>query len=153
MRTTTVGIFAATLALTGCGSSTKFANKPRPATPVDLAVYVNNSRVSLSPAQVGAGEIIFIDTNQADKAESITIHPATDTSRQLATTGPIQPQATAQVTVDLKNPGDYTVATAAGRQPTEAAAATAAASATKIQPAALHIGPPRPNSSNVLLQP
>ena len=150
MRTTTVGLFVAVLTVTGCGSSTKFANKPRPATPVDLAVYVNNSRVSISPSQVGAGEVIFIVTNQADTAESIIIHPSTDSSRQLATTGPIQPQATAQVTVDLKNPGNYTVATAAtGR--TEAQLATA--TATKIQSAALHIGPPRPSSSSTLLQP
>ncbi len=148
MRTTTVGLFVAMLAVTGCGSSTKFANKPRPATPVDLAVYVNNSRVSVSPSQVGAGEVIFIVTNQADKAESVIIHPTSDSSRQLATTGPIQPEATAQVTVDLRVPGDYTVATMTGGQ-TQAQLATAA----KIQSASLRIGPPRPNSSNTLLQP
>ncbi len=143
-----VGMLAAVLALAGCGSSTKFANKPRPAVPVDLTVYINNDRVSISPAKVGAGEVIFIVTNQADKAESLTVHPAGDSSRQLASTGPIQPQATAQVTVDLRNQGEYTVATAPSGQ-SQAELATA----TKIQPAALHIGPPRANSSNVLLQP
>jgi hypothetical protein len=148
MRTIKVGMFATMLALAGCGSSAKFANKPRPAIPVDLTVYINNARVSLSPTKVGAGEVIFIVTNQADRAESLTIHPAGDTSRQLATTGPIQPQATAQVTVDLREPGAYTVGTAAGGQ-NQAQIATAA----KIQPAALHIGPARRNSSGVLLQP
>jgi len=148
MRTTKVGMFAAMLALAGCGSSAKFANKPRPAIPVDLTVYINNARVSLSPSKVGAGEVIFIVTNQADRAESLTVHPAGDSSRQLADTGPIQPQATAQVTVDLRNPGEYTVGTAPSGQ-SQAQLATA----TKIQPAALHIGPARANSNGVLLQP
>jgi hypothetical protein len=147
MRRTTFGVCAAVLAVTGCGSGTKFANKPRPATPVDLTVYVNNSRVSLSPATAGAGEVIFIVTNQADRTESVSIRRGSTTA-ELANTGPIQPQATAQVTVDLKDPGDYTVATVPTGQ-SQAQLATA----TKIASAALHIGPARPNSSNVLLQP
>ncbi len=149
MRWTTVGICAgAALVVSGCGGGGKFANLPRPATPIDLTVYINNSRVSVSPAAAGAGEIIFIVTNQADNTESLTVHPASNSSQQLANTGPIQPQATAQVTVDLRAPGDYTVATAASGQ-----SEAALAQATKIHPAALHIGPPRPSSSNVLLQP
>jgi hypothetical protein len=147
MRRTTFGVCAAMVVLAGCGSTSKFANKPRPATPVDLTVYINNSRVSVSPASVGAGEVIFIVTNQADRAESLTIHHAGSGS-QLASTGPIQPQATAQVTVDFRDPGEYQVATAAAGQ-TEAQQATAA----KISPAQLHIGPPRANSSGTLLQP
>jgi hypothetical protein len=141
-------LLVAACLIAGCGNSTKFANKPRPAIPVDLTVYINNSRVSLSPAKVGAGEVIFIVTNQADRAESLTVHPSGDSSTQLATTGPIQPQATAQVTVDLRRPGDYTIGTSPSGQ-TQAELATA----TKIQPAALHIGPARPSSSNTLLQP
>jgi hypothetical protein len=149
MRWTTVGICAgAALVVAGCGGGGKFANEPRPATPIDLSVYINNSRVSVSPAAAGAGEIIFIVTNQADSTQSLTVHPTSNSSRQLANTGPIQPQATAQVTVDLSNPGDYTVSTAASGQ-TEADLAKA----TKIHPAALHIGPARASSSNVLLQP
>ena len=147
MRRTTFGICALVVVLSGCGSSKKFANDPRPATPVDLTVYINNERVSVSPTRVGAGEVIFIVTNQADRAESLSIHPATDSTTQLASTGPIQPQATAQVTVDLKHPGEYTVASTSGG--TQAQVATAV----RIQPAALHIGPARPPSSGVLLQP
>jgi hypothetical protein len=149
------------LAITGCGSAGTFANQPRPPTPVNLTVYINDSRVSLSPTRVGAGEVVFIVTNQARSAESLTIHPAGN-SRALANTGPINPQSTAQVTVDFR-PGEYTVATgsaggagsagSAGR--TEAARARARARATRspIQPAALHIGPKRPSSSDALLQP
>jgi hypothetical protein len=149
MRRTTFGVCAAMVALAGCGSSSKFANKPRPATPVDLTVYINNSRVSVSPASVGAGEVIFIVTNQADRAVSLSIHQAGSGGSPFATTGPIQPQATAQVTVDFSNrPGTYTVASAGAGQ-TQAQQATAP----KIAPAALHIGKNRSNSSNTLLQP
>ncbi len=146
MRRTTFGTIAVTVAVvSGCGSSAKFANKPRPATPVDLTVYVNDARVSVSPARVGAGEVIFIVTNQADKAESVTVN---NTGGALASTGPIQPQGTAQVTVNLAQPGDYVVATAPSGQ-TQAELATTA----RIAPAAVHVGSPRPSSSNTLLQP
>ncbi len=137
---------AVTVLVAGCGSSTHFANKPRPASPVDLTVYVNSDRVSISPTSVGAGQVIFIVTNQSNDAESVTVHHQGDSTR-LATTGPINPQATAQVTVDLKS-GDYLVATASG-----GASEAALASGPKIQPAALHIGPARSSSSSQLLQP
>jgi hypothetical protein len=149
MRTSAVVTYTLVLfALAGCGSSSKFANKPRPAAPVNLTVYVNNSRVSVSPASAGAGEIVFIVTNQADKAESVTIHPAGDSTRSLASTGPINPQSTAQVTVDFAHPGDYTVTTGKSTG-TDADVA----SPNPIQPASIHIGKARASSSDQLLQP
>jgi hypothetical protein len=148
MRKTTVSsLTLVLLAVAGCGSSGTFANKPRPAAPVNLTVYINNARISLSPASVGAGEVLFIVTNQADTAESLIIHAAGNSSQSLATTGPINPQATGQVAVDLGQPGEYSV-TAGGRG-TEAALA----SQSPIQPASLHVGAPRPSSSNQLLLP
>jgi hypothetical protein len=126
----------------------KFANKPRPASPVELTVYVNNARVSLSPDSVGAGEVIFVVTNQADKAEAVTIHPTGNSSRSLANTGPINPQSTDQVTVDFSHPGEYQVSTVSG-----GSSDASAASSTSIQPAPLHIGKARPNSGGELLQP
>jgi hypothetical protein len=131
--------------LAGCGSSTPFANRPRPATPVNLTVYINNARVSVSPSSVGAGPVIFIVTNQAKNSESLTIKSA-GASEAVASTGPINPQATAEVTVDFQT-GDYTITT--GRSGSLAEQATA----NPIQPATLHIGPPRPSASNQLLQP
>ncbi len=103
---------------------------------------------------------MFIVTNQASRAESLTILPAgvaaapvTNTpgcppnSPALACTGPISPMATAQVKVDLST-GAYTVTTT-GSGGTEAAAATAP----PIQSAQLHIGTSRPSSSGQLLIP
>jgi hypothetical protein len=135
------------LAVAGCGSSKKFANKPRPAVPVNLTVYVNNRSVSVSPDSVGAGQVVFYVTNQSDKAQSITIHPSGNASQSLANTGPINPQGTARVTVDFNRPGSYQVATANGGSD------AAQASGSAIQPAALRITKGRPSSTNQLLQP
>ncbi len=138
-----MGVCAATGAviLAGCGSSAHFANKSRPATPVDLTVYVNDARVSVSPASVGAGPVIFFVTNQASHTEQVEVRRNGST---LATTGPINPQSTAQVTVDF-NTGDYTIATSGGSAGTVLGPT--------IRAATLHIGAPRPDANSALLQP
>ncbi len=136
-------------AIAGCGGGAHFANLPRPPIPINLTVYINNQRVSISPSSVGAGPVQLIVTNQANSAESLIVLPAgTSAGQALADTGPLSPQATANVTVDLDSPGAYTVAIAPSSS-TEAAAA----SPTGIQPALLRVGKPRPSASNQLLNP
>ncbi len=145
MRRMMIGILGCcVLAAGGCGSSTTFANKPRPPIPINLTVYINNARVSVSPNSVGAGPIVFIVTNQASQAETLQIQSG---GQSLAATGPINPQATAGVKVTVPQ-GEYTVTTGSGGT-TDAALATAPA----IQSAHLHIGPPRPSAKNEVLQP
>ena len=149
MRRSAIGmLFAGALCAAGCGGGTQFANKPRPPIPVDLSVYIDNTRVSLSPSSVGAGALMFIVTNQASRTESLTIAPAGAGTPPLASTGPINPQATAQVTVTVTSPGDYTVATGTSGT-TEAARAIQSG----IRSAALHVGPMRRSGADVLLQP
>jgi hypothetical protein len=133
---------AAAAALAGCGSTTQFANNPRPAQPVDLTVYINNQRVSVSPASIGAGPINFIVTNQATSSESLQITGNGLTSP--VTTGPISPQATATVSADLSSPGTYTVTTGGGGATT---------SGSGIASTTLHVGSPRASAKNLLLQP
>jgi hypothetical protein len=148
MRRTMIGVLAASvLGAGGCGGSSTFANKPRPPTPVNLTVYIDNVRVSVSPNSVGAGPVVFIVTNQATRTEALTIAP-NGNGQPLANTGPINPQATAQVTVDFQSPGEYTVSTGSSGQ-TDASLATQS----KIRPASLRIGPKRHSSNNTLLQP
>jgi hypothetical protein len=147
MRSTTFAILlASALAVSACGGGTTFANKPRPPTPVNLTVYINDARVSVSPSSVGAGPVVFIVTNAASDTETLTVRAPGGGS--LANTGPINPQATAQVIVDFRDPGDYTVST--GKPGTTQAAQAAPSS---IQSATLHIGASRPSGSNALLQP
>jgi hypothetical protein len=149
MRTSTIGIVViSALVLGGCGGGAHFANKARSATPVDLTVYINDARVSVSPNTVGAGPVIFIITNQSSKTQTVNFQ-STGGGSSLASSAPINPQATTELTVDLNNPGDYNLTTTAPTAGTDAAQATAAS----IQPATLHIGPPRPNANGVLLQP
>lgn len=132
------------LAAAGCGSSTTFADRPRPPIPLNLTVYINDARVSVSPDTVGAGPIVFIVTNQASQAETLQIQSG---GQSLAATGPINPQATASVKVTVPQ-GEYTMTTGSGGT-TDAALATAPA----IQSVRLHIGPPRPSGKNEVLQP
>jgi hypothetical protein len=119
---------------------------PRPPAPVNLTVYIDNSRVSVSPTRVGAGPVEFIVTNQASQAESLAILPSgagVSAGEPLANTGPINPQATAQVSVNFSSPGRYSLATGGGGP----------ASGSAIRAASIHIGAKRPSSDDQLLQP
>jgi hypothetical protein len=81
------------------------------------------------------------------RTESLRIARAAN-GAALARTGPINPQATAQVTVNFNVPGEYTVSAGAGGR-TDAQLTLPS----PIRPAALHVGRKRPNSSGTLLQP
>lgn len=148
MRRIRIGILGAiVLAVSGCGGGKTFANRPHPPVPIDLTVYINDARVSVSPRSFGAGPVRFIVANQASRAESLQVEVAGGGSTALANTGPISPQATAQVQVDVQ-PGDYTVGTASGGSTDASQTVTAS-----VQPAHLHVGPPRPNGGSLLLEP
>ncbi|HKO27495.1 MAG TPA: hypothetical protein VJU80_08570 [Solirubrobacteraceae bacterium] len=144
-RRTTIGMLAVSaLAVSACGASSQGATTPRPPAPVNLTVYIDDHRVSLSPSSVGAGPVAFIITNQADSAESLAILPkGSAAGRPLADTGPINPQATAQVTVNFSSPGTYSVSTGRGD----------GGPASSVQAATLTVGKARGNSNNQLLQP
>jgi hypothetical protein len=146
MRIKTIGQLAFTaLIVSACGSAGgQSPSVARPANPVNLTVYVNDSRVSVSPAHVGAGPITFIVTNQASHAEALAISMGGST---LASTAPINPQGTSQVSVDFK-PGKYTIAT--GAQGGNDAQLSKQSS---IRAATIRIGRERADSSNAVLQP
>jgi hypothetical protein len=148
MRIRMIGILGvAALALSACGSGGgTAASVLRPPTPINLTVYVNDSKVSVSPAAVGAGPVVFIVTNQATHSESLAISKSGQ-NHPLASTAPINPQGTTQVSVNFK-PGDYTIATAP-RGTTDASLSQPSS----IRAASIHIGRQRDNSSSDLLQP
>lgn len=143
-RRSAAALVAATLGVAGCGGTSHFADKSRPATPVNLSVYVNNRNVSVSPASVGAGPVVFLVTNMASKTELVTIRPVDGGSGDTASTGPINPGTTAQVQADL-NTGTYSVSTSSP--------ANGLPGGSIIKPAALHIGKPRGNSNSAVLSP
>lgn len=147
-RTITMLVLTA-LTVAACGGGGgHFANLPRPPSPVNVTVYINDQRVSISPSAVGAGPLVFIVTNQASRAESMQIlQGGASAAAPVTSTGPISPQATAQIKVSLTG-GRYTVGIGPTGQ-TEAARATHSG----IQPAVLRIGHPRPSASNQLMSP
>ncbi len=148
-RRTTIMLALAAVLAASCGSSGKqWANLPRPPVPINVSVYIDDQHVSVSPSFVGAGPVTFIVTNQASQAESMLILPAGASAAQAkASTGPISPQATAQINVTLSR-GAYAIGT--GPQgATEAARATHSGP----QPAVLRIGRRRPSARNQLLNP
>jgi hypothetical protein len=150
MRRATIGILAlGAFSVAGCGGGAHFANRPRPAVPDNVTVYISTARVLVSPNSVGAGPVTFIITNQASQAESVSVEPAAGGS-PLAKTAPINPQATGEIQVDFsKNPNtNYTLTT-------DSAGATDASQAapSSIQPAMFSITAARPNANGALLQP
>jgi hypothetical protein len=146
MRVSVIGVVGTCLLITACGSSGgRSPTKLRPPSPVNLSVFVNDSRISVSPRSVGAGPVVFIVTNRASKAESLAISKSGATS-PLASTAPINPQGTTQVSVNFQ-PGQYTIATAPHgneAQLTEPGS---------VRSASIHIGRERPSASNQLLAP
>jgi hypothetical protein len=83
--------------------------------------------------------VAFIVTNQASQAESLSVlRSGGSTGQSLADTGPINPQATAQFTVNFTSPGRYALATTGGGS---------------IKAASIRIGRPRASSDNQVLQP
>lgn len=145
--TTTLGVLLlAASTLAACGGSTKFADQPRPAAPVDVSVYVNDQSVSVSPATITPGMVTVTITNQSSNAAALNLAPAGG-STATTSTGPISPQATDQVTVYLKR-GQYSV----GVAPANSAQATTAAPA-GITSGLLTVQGTRPNSNSQVLEP
>jgi hypothetical protein len=146
MRIRIIAIVGACTAVAGCGAAGGTApTQPRPPSPINLTVYVNDSRISVSPSRVGAGPVVFIVTNQASKAEQLAVSRP-GMSSPIASTAPINPQGTTQVSVNFR-PGDYTIATQ--RHGTDAQLSRQPS----IRSASIHIGRERANGSDNLLQP
>jgi len=74
------------LAAAGCGTSERHANRNRPPLPINLAVYVSGSSVSVSPAKLGAGPVVLVATNQTDQPHSLTLVEDRDGAIWLRTT-------------------------------------------------------------------
>lgn len=136
----------AALTLTACGGGSHFADRARPSVPVNVSVYINDQRVSVSPNSVTPGLVTLTISNQSGNAQSVAVTPAGG-SGAITSTGPISPQANDQVTVQLKV-GQYSVGIAPASS-TQAAAATP----TGIMSGLLTVQGQRPSSNNEVLQP
>jgi hypothetical protein len=132
------------LLVAGCGSTAplNFKGKSRPSPPVDVSVYVNDRGISISPSSVGAGLVVFYVTNQATRAELITVFRTHHPDAVAVNSGDLPANGTATVTADLrKGHYDLTGSGFVGGNPAP------------IAPAVLRIGPPRQAGDSALLQP
>jgi hypothetical protein len=141
----------AAVALAACGGGAHFADRARPAAPVNVSVYINDQKVAVSPPTVTPGAVALTITNQSSAAQSVVVLPAGSsggcTSAGNTCTGPISPQANDQVTVNL-SAGQYTI----GIAPNSSAEA-AAATPTGVAAGSLTVAGHRSNSNGQLLQP
>jgi hypothetical protein len=131
------------LALSACGAIRLPAQSAPPA-PVDLSVYVDGRAVSVSPVALGAGPVRVLISSEAPSPVLVLIRRRALT---LAQSQRIASGGTGELSVDLAR-GVYAVST---RQVHEAEAQLGTPS--RIAPAALLVGAPRPSANNTLLQP
>ena len=65
------GVAVAALLVAGCGED-DFANEPRTPVRVELTGVIQEDKVTISPAKVGAGPILITISNQTERARTIT---------------------------------------------------------------------------------
>jgi len=138
--TTLFAVSAVAVIAPGCGED-DFANKPRPAVPIELTGVIQDDKVTISPngakKKLGGGPFLITVSNQTKDAHTLTLEGEDVRVR----VGPVQPLDTATIQKTLP-PGDY-----------EVRAGSSVAVAREIAPGALLVGKQRKDSSGRLLLP
>ena len=129
----------ATCALAGCGASgDDYANKPRPASPVNVTAAIDDKEISISPKQVGAGPVVIIVSNQTTSEQTLTLQTEELGGTQPGikqSTDPIAPRDTGTLKADMRK-GSYALSVRNGPSP-----------------ASFEVGPPRKSAQDTLLEP
>jgi hypothetical protein len=130
------GLAVAAVLIAGCGED-DFKNEARAPVRLALTGVIQDDKVTVSPAKIGAGPVEITISNQTDSTRTITL----ENESIIEKAGPVQPGATATIQRTLE-PGSY-----------EVRAGSKKAVRKEIQPAVLTIGKERANSNNELLLP
>lgn len=130
-------LVGAATAISGCGGDDDFENKPRPPVAQTLTGVVQDSGVTISPDNRGAGPFLITISNQTNRAHTFTLEGESIEE----TVGPVQPQDTATIQATLEQ-GTY-----------EVRAGSPQAVSREIPPAEITVGAPRDSSSDELLLP
>jgi hypothetical protein len=129
----------AACALAGCGGGGEdYANKPRPATPINVTAAISTKKISISPKQFGAGPVVIIVSNQTTKEQTLTLQTDELGGTQPGlkqSTDPIAPRGTGTLKSDVRE-GSYALSVRNGPSP-----------------ASLEVGPPRKSAQDTLLEP
>ena len=134
---TAIGV---SLPLSGCGGDeADYANDPRPPAPITVSARIGDDRVSVSPAEFGAGPVTLIVSNQTSEAQELTLETdeiGGDAPGIEQNSGPINPGDTASLKADLRS-GTYSIGV----------------DGDGIEGASLDVGDERESAQNELLQP
>lgn len=122
--------------MAGCGED-DFKNEARAPVRLALTGVIQDDKVTVSPAKLGAGPVEITISNQTDSIRTITLEGESIREPQ----GPVKPGDTVTIQKTLE-PGSY-----------EVRAGSEKAVRQEIQPAVLEIGKQRKNSNNELLLP
>jgi hypothetical protein len=123
--------------IAGCGASSDYANLPRPPAPITVTAAIIKGRVLVSPTRFGAGPITLVVTNQTPRSQELTFETSELGGSQSGVrqqSGPINPQSTATLKVDVRQ-GSYILR------------------GQGIRPARIVVRGRRPSAQNDLLQP
>jgi hypothetical protein len=106
--------------LAGCGGSgDDYANKPRPATPINVTAAISTKKISLSPKTFKAGPTVFVISNQSGTPQVVTLQTEELGGSQpglKASTDPVAPGGTANLKVDVRE-GTYELSVKKGPPP------------------------------------
>ena len=125
-------------ALAGCGGEADYANKPRPAAPINVTAAISDKRISISPKKFGAGPVVFIVSNQTGDERTLTLQTEElggDKPGIKRSSDPIAPRGTGTLKADVRE-GSYAISVGDG-----------------LSPASLEVGPARKSAQDELLAP
>ena len=131
---TALAVLAALFA--GCGED-DFKNEARAPVRLALTGVIQDDKVTVSPAKIGAGPVEITISNQTKVVHTITLEGDSVIERA----GTVAPGDTATLQKTLE-PGSYEVKAGSSKAVTQ-----------EIRPAVLRIGKERKNSNNDLLLP
>ncbi|HKG64612.1 MAG TPA: hypothetical protein VKB28_11145 [Solirubrobacteraceae bacterium] len=138
-RVATAGAVLFASVLAGCGDEGgDYANKPRPATPINVTAAISPKKISISPKEFGAGPVVIIVSNQTGAKQRVTLQTEELGGNQPGlkqSTDPIAPRGTGTLKADIRE-GSYALSTSDGPK-----AVT------------LEVGPKRKSAQDQLLQP
>ena len=135
---TALAVAAIACGIAGCGGDDDYANRPRPATPINVTAAISDSKVSVSPKTFGAGPIVMIVSNQTPSQQTLTLETDELGGSQpgLRRSTPVGPNGTATLKVDVRK-GTYALSTRGDG----------------IKAASVEVGAPRKSAQDELLQP
>ncbi len=113
----TAGAVLFASALAGCGDEGgDYANKPRPATPINVTAAISTKEISISPKEFGAGPVVIIVSNQTGAEQKVTLETEELGGSQggiKRSTDPIAPRGTGTLKADVRE-GSYALSTSDG---------------------------------------